>query len=303
VTFSRIFRAIVVLLLVTILTSCSTSKFILGPLYNRLDDQMRDEFNKLGRFTDEQKDQFEARLQTFHIWHRKQELPRYADLLNVIQRSVSAPNRTTAVDIKQWFDSVERLSVSARVCHPVNYSYELMKTLTDEQVDFIERRFEREQGKNQKRYRSRTQEERLARRFKNINKWSGRIGLRLTDEQKTLLRATLAKQISLREKYWVLSAEWNRAFFVIGRDQDASDYDARMDAHLAKLWSLLESNHQTQWQANRELWRGFALEFTASMTTGQREWARGWLGKLATTLRSMSDENVNFSPDASLGCT
>jgi len=299
---NRTFVPVVTLLACLLVSSCSTSKFFLGPLYNRLDDQMRDEFNKLGKFNQEQKSEFEKRLLNYHTWHRRQELPRYAELLDAIKYSVSAPRRTTAADVQRWFDVSETFSVNARQCHPVNYSYELMQTLTDEQVNFIERRFKSEQSKNRKRYDSRTREERVERRFNFVTKWAGRFGLDFTPEQKVLLKNTMTEQVSMRKQYWRLSAAWNREFFNIGRDQTASDFDARMDEHLAELWSLLETNYPDQWQENRDLWKGFALEFVNSMTTSQREWARSWLGGVADTLRDMSDDRVRGTIDSSVGC-
>jgi len=298
----RVLGPIAVLFVSLLVTSCSTSKFVLGPLYNRLDDQMRNEFNKLGKFNQEQNSEFEKRLLNYHTWHRRKELPRYAELLDAIQYSVSAPRRTTEADIQSWFDAAESFSVSARECHPVNFSYDLMKTLTDEQVNYIERRFKSEQGKNRKRYDAFTWDERIERRFNFVKKWSGRFGLKLTEEQQVLLKDTMQEQVSMRKQYWRLSAAWNREFFIIGRDQSANDYDARMDAQLAKLWSLLETNYPEQWQDNRDLWKGFAFEFVNSMTTSQREWARGWLGGVASTLRDMSDDKVAAALNPEVGC-
>jgi len=286
---TRAIRLGAALLTILLLASCSNSKFVLGPLYNRLDDQMRKEFNKLGKFNDSQKSEFENRLQTFHIWHRRSELPRYADLLDVIEVSISTPKPTTIEDVTQWLAVAEDFSVAARRCHPVNFSFDLMKTLADNQVDFIERRFAREQKLNQDKYRARSREERLDRRYKFVIKWAGRIGLKFTAEQKTLLKNSLAKQVSLRNQYWALSAKWNREFFNIARQQSAPDYDERMVKQLDKLWTLLESNHQRQWQANRDLWSEFTVEFANSMNTSQREWADAWLPKLANTLLSALD--------------
>jgi len=301
-------RCVLVALSVILLVSCSNSKLVLGPLYNRLDNQMRKEFNKLGKFSDEQKSAFEVRLQTFHLWHRRNELPRYAALIDEIEKAVSVPRTKTLEEVRQWSATMEGLSVDARLCHPVNFSYDLMKTLTDDQVNYIERRFAREQGINRKKYDAYSPEERLERRYKFVLKWSSRIGLDFTAEQKLLLKTALADQILLRQQYWGLSANWNRRFFVIGRDQSAADYDERMDTHLAGLWSLLETGYPKQWQANRDMWSAFFVDFTNTMTTDQREWADSWLSKLARTLRDMSDDRVDFKPGKALqgepvGCT
>lgn len=305
-SLSRVFLSLFALLL---LVSCGNSKFILGPLYNRLDDQMRKEFNKLGDFDGSQNREFEKRLQTFHLWNRRVELPRYAALLDEVSAAIADPRTKTLDEIKAWTSQSEDFSVSVRRCHPVNFSYDLMRTLSDEQVDFIDRRFAREQRKNQVRYKERTAAERQDRRYNFVIKWSGRIGLDFTTDQKALLRQKLEEQISLREEYWGLSKLWNIEFFIIAREQNSPQYTQRMEEHLGKLWTLLERNRNEQWQFNRDLWAGFLVEFTNTMNNDQRRWAKSWLPKLARTLRDMSNDSVKFESngkrlvDPALGCT
>lgn len=287
--------------------ACGNSKILLGPLYNRLDNQMRKEFNKLGNFTKEQKSDFEQRLQTYHLWHRRQQLPRYAALIDEVVSVITEEGATTDVDIRRWFASVEGYSINARSCHPVNYSFDFMKSLTDKQVNFIEARFANEQKKNQTRYNSRTREERLQRRYSFILKWTGRAGFKFTDEQKTMLKTALGKQISLRKQYWALSGQWNKDFFVLARKQQFLDYDSRMETQLNKLWNLLEDNETQSWAANRQLWNVFFLDFVNSTTPSQRKWVDGWASKLARTLRDMSNDSVKFEStrgeiNPSLGC-
>ena len=301
-------RTLLALLALITLVACSNSKLILGPLYNRIDNQMRDEFNKLGDFDSRQKAEFEVRLQTYHLWHRRKELPQYATLINDVESALASTTPKTAAQIQQWTDRLEQFSVEARTCHPVNFSFDLLRTLSDEQVDFIEARFAREQGKNKERYNSRTPEERLERRYNNVIKWSGRIGLDFTQEQKTLLRQTMEKQISLRKQYWALSSQWNEEFFAIARDKSSQEFKPRLAGQLDKLWGLLEENQTEEWTANRQLWNGFMLDFANSMTSSQRRWADDWLGKLARTLRDMSDDSVAFETknpragDPAMGC-
>lgn len=297
-------RTVLAVFAMVLLAACSNSKLFLGPLYNRLDDQMRKEFVKLGKFNADQTSAFEDRLQTFHLWHRRKELPRYAALLDELEAAISTPRKKTQAEVKNWSNQLEEFSVVARQCHPVNFSFDLMKTLSDKQINYIERRFAREQKRNRTKYQERTPEQRIERRYKNILKWSGRIGLDFNKEQKTLLRQALNEQISLREQYWGLSSLWNIEFFNIGRNQQASDYDARMEKHLDKLWNLLETNQHEQWQANRDLWNTFFVDFVNTMDTSQREWADAWLAKLADTLRDISNDSVDFKPsgDPEVGC-
>ena len=301
---SQQWRTILVLLAVTVLGACTNSKLVIGPLYNRLDDQMRKEFNKLGDFNAEQKAAFEATVGSFHVWHRQNELPKYATLLRTVAGSIARADQTSREDIAAWFETAESHTQAIRQCHPVNYSFDLMRSLDDEQITFIENRFKRERAKNLARYKKRTPMERAERRLNRIDKWARRVGLELTANQRAMLRTSLGKQISMRPQYYELSDEWNRQFFNIGRDQDSASYDAKMTAHLLKLWSLLETAHPEQWAANRALWRNFALRFVNSMTPEQRAHANQWMKKMANTLDAISNDEPSFKStnDPGLGC-
>ena len=300
----RPLRAAALLLVPLALGACTNSKLIIGPLYNRLDDQMRDEFEKLGDFDETQTALFEAAVGTGHVWHRQSELPAYARLIDEIAASIARPGATTHEDVTRWAATIERHSVAARECHPVNFSFALMKSLEDEEIDFIERRFARERQKNRDKYYARTAEERVEHRLKNMRKWAGRIGVDFTANQSAMLRTALGRQISLRREYYLLSDRWNAKLFRLAREQDAPDYDARMAAHLGELWTLLEQEHPEKWRRNRELWRDTAHRFVASMTDEQRADGSAWLERMGKTLEAISRDEPSFEvgDDPSVGC-
>ncbi len=297
-------RAAASLLLLLMVLGCTNSKVVIGPLYNRLDDQMRGEFHKLAKWNETQIDQFELAVGTFHVWHRQEELPKYAALLNSIQASIRERNATMADDVNSWLDTAELYSRNVRVCHPVNFSYDLMQTLTDEQVNFIERRFANERKKNFARYLKYTPEERRERRVKNVLKWAGRIGLDFNKTQKQMLTQAMARQVSLRRQYYALVDVWAKELFVIARNQQAPDYQQKMRTQVNKLWSLLEDAHNEEWQANRVNWREFGFEFVKSLNYDQRIHASNWLKKMSKTINSIAKDNPSFKvgKDPKIGC-
>ena len=299
----RIRLLLPMLVVLTAITGCSNSKILLSPVYNRLDDQMRNEFNKLGDFNENQLAAFEQRLGTFHVWHRQSELPKYSALLQEIVASIKT--RDTSADlVGEWIDKSESHTKALRECHPVNYSYDLMKTLTDDQLNFIQRRFGRERIKNRERYFAQTPEQRVERRFNNIIKWAGRLDFDFTDKQKLLLQQTLQKQVSLRKEYYKLSDRWKRKLFLIAKRQDSPTYKRDMEAHIQSLWTLLEDGYTSEWESNRLLWRKFGSRFVNSMTGDQRTKASIWMTRLAQTLDSISNDEPSFkvSNDPTLGC-
>jgi len=281
-------------LLLLFITGCTNSKVFIAPLYNRLDDQMRGEFHKLAQWTDSQIEHFESRVGAFHVWHRQSELPQYATLLNSIQSSIRTRDKTTREDVNNWIDSAESFSQVARTCHPVNFSYDLMQTLNDEQVNFIERRFASERKKNYSKYLASTPEERRTKRVNNVVKWAGRIGFDFNKTQKRMLEQTMAKQISMRRQYYSLVDKWAKDLFVIARKQQAPTYQRDMKAQVSKLWTLLEKAHNEEWQANRQLWRGFGYDFVQTLDHDQRIHASNWIDKMGDTITGISKDKPSF---------
>ena len=299
-----VWKFLTVLPLLVLLNACTNSKLIMGPLYNQLDNRMRSEFNKLGDFNETQKDAFEQMVGTFHVWHRQSEMPQYAGLIIEMADAIATADKTQADDVKKWMESAENFSRSARECHPVNFSFDLMNSLTDKQITFIEERFKRERTKNREKYEARTPDERVERRLNNIEKWAGRIDLDISASQRSLLRQTLTKQTSLRKEYYELSDEWNSQLFTLVRNQEASNYNVLLSAHLTKLWSLLESTYPAQWHKNRELWQETAFKLIQSLSPEQRSNVGQWLSKMGNTVLAISRDEPSFEVgnDVSVGC-
>lgn len=297
-------NASAVLGLTLLLSACTNSKLIISPLYNRLDDRIRSEYHKLGDFNDEQTANFEQALGTFHVWHRQSELPQYAALLRQVADSIAKPGQTSAADVQSWMQRVEAHSLEARQCYPANFMISTIRTLSDDQLNAIEKRFRSERSKNRKRYESRTAEERVEYRLERLETWLGRIQLTLNNSQRRALRDSLSQQISLRKEYYALSDQWNRSLFNIARQQQWPTYESKMQAHIDTLWSLLEDKHPEQWQANRELWQRTVLELVNSLTREQRRQASQWLATMGRTLNSVSKVKPSFQVgnDPTVGC-
>lgn len=297
-------RVAVVLALLLLIQGCTNSKLIIGPLYNRLDDRMRSQFEEFGEFNDEQKAAFEQRLGTYHVWHRQSELPQYAQLMSNIASSISVAN-TTQDDVQRWFDTASVHSLLARECHPVNFSFDLIRSLTDEQLNSIEQQLKDERQENRDERADRTPQQRVERRLGNIIKWAGRINLELTTAQQALLRSAFEQQVSLSKEYYALTDNWRQDFFVLARNRENPEFNSTMSDHMKTLWPILENSYPDQWQQNQDLWKDTSLRMVDSMTSTQRRTLSKWLGKMADTLLAISKDKPSFQHvnDASLGCT
>lgn len=299
------FKAATVLMLSVItLAGCTNSKFVVSLLYNRLDNQIRSEFNKLADFNEEQNAAFEAALGTFHVWHRQSELPQYAALLQEISESIAQSDRTQPQDVERWSSTIENLSRATRACLPLNYLSDLTQSLTDKQITSIEQHFKSKRRKNQERHASQTPIKRADFRLKKMEKWADRIGLELSDKQRAALSTNLGQQVSLRKRFYPHSEQWNRELFALARNQDAANYTVAMNTHFRKRWTLLESAYPKVWRQNRQLWEDTSYTLIHSLTDEQRKNTSQWMSKMSKTLLAISRDEPSFSigTDPTLGC-
>ena len=301
---TSLLKLVAITLLAVLLTGCTNSKLIIGPLYNRLDDQIREEFNKLGDFDKAQNSAFEQAVGTFHVWHRQVEMPKYADLLQEIADSIAISAATERTDVARWAISAEDYSRNVRECHPMNFLFDLTRSLSDQRINFIENRFKNERKKNRDRYGSQTREERVDRRLKNIVKWSGRLGLDFSAAQQSIIRDGLNEQVSLRKEYYALSDEWTSNLFVLARDQDNPDYHDALAHQMTKLWSLIEDAHPEDWQTNRDMWREKIYTLIGTLSKEQRNSSSRWLKKMGRTIRAISNDKPSFNigNNPAVGC-
>lgn len=293
-SYPFILKCLLVISFLTVLGGCTNSKIVLSTVYNRLDNQIRNEFNKLGKFEDWQKNAFEHRLQTFHYWHRRQELPRYSVLLKQMANVIKTPGKITLADANAWSVNLENFAESVQKCYPAHFAADLMYTLKPDQIKYIERRFARERYKNKTKYAVKTRDQRMQARLKEIEKYSSLAGFNFTKAQKAMILAAMHETKSLHSEYYALTDRWNTKLFSAIRQKRRADYEKNLKNHLGTLFDLVEKNYPQKLEYNREVWRQFTVEFVDSLSGEQRAWLSSYLRTLGKNLQSISRSNVKF---------
>lgn len=171
--------------------------------YNNADTLIHWRGAKYFGFEDEQKADFERRVQKFLAWHRKNELPRYAhlaqDLADRLARGVSL------ADLVWGYDSFQRHLRQSMVAGSGEIS-ELLDALSPAQIERFRERLEKENSDFAKEYGLRdAPEERRARRVKrNVERMEDWFGP-LTDAQLERValyskRAPLEDELRVRDR-------------------------------------------------------------------------------------------------------
>lgn len=165
------------------LAGCGTA---LRVAYNQGDVAVRLAAHEYFDLHGEQSDAFKAQLKTFHAWHRAEELPKYAELLdgaaNRVQRGL------TRADM-QWAAAALRERTRALTAQAVDDAGPVLVMLNADNLAALEKKLASSNAKFAKEYLSgdeRRDEKNRAKRMKeNFEDWLGD----LSDEQETMIEA------------------------------------------------------------------------------------------------------------------
>ena len=211
-------RLFIILAAALALAACSSTTFF----YNRLDTFIHWAVDDYVDFDASQEARFEKELDQLLLWHRREELPRYIEVLDEIDGLLDSP--LTPEDLARLLDTFQAAAERLQL-RVVDMMMVMGEHLTPEQRKAFLTALQEEQVEDREKYLTRTDEEwreRLIERFEdNLTEFTGR----LTPEQRGLIEAASREFIRL----------------------DGAWLDTR-DRWLAQLATILEQ-HETDWQA------------------------------------------------------
>ena len=180
-TVARLRRIIGLLALAAALTACSAIK--LG--YNNLADLAYWWLDGYVEFSDEQALRVRDDLARLHLWHRSNELPRFAELLHGVEE-LAPGDVTSGQTCAVLTQVVERLNATAEQAGPAVIN--LATSLTPEQFQHLERKYARNNDKYRKEWVRPAPAEVAEKRFRLFLERSEAIYGSLDEPQRAVLR-------------------------------------------------------------------------------------------------------------------
>ena len=166
---------------VFLLASCSSTKIA----YNFLDWAFNWHIGKYVSLDDKQKPVSKKAIDEFHIWHRKTQLPLYADYIKEL-KPVLLSGEVTGEQIHNETDKVQVLLDQA-IEHLIPAIVLISASLSDKQAEELQKNLEDERNKYKKKYLDVDQKKRVKLRKKELNKFLERLIGNLNSEQKDWL--------------------------------------------------------------------------------------------------------------------
>jgi hypothetical protein len=259
-------RIAVCITLAAVLVACSFTKLA----YNQADTAaawMADDYFDLNG---NQKTEFQERFARFHAWHRSEQLPDYAQFMRSARARVQDG---LTPDEVLWFVDGIRARYRAMAGQGVPDAAALLATVTPEQIENLQRKWDKDNRKYVKEHKlNGTLEERQVYEAKRLAKHFREWLAPLNSEQEQRVLAAVREMPDLSRERYEERLRRQKAFLEVlsHRNEDRQRFEARLADWLTNWDRTRTPEYKKRYEA---LWRQRAELFASlerSMTAEQR---------------------------------
>lgn len=254
----------VVATLCVFLSACSATRFA----YNQLDWIVVWYLNGYFSLEEQQKDQLRDAVVRNLDWHRRTQLPKYAEYLRQLDRD--AAGQVTADLLEQRFDEAI-VFWDAAIEHMLPDVAAFFLTFSDEQVDDFVGNLGDNNEELWDEYAGETPEQRVERREKAAFKGFKRVVGPLDDDQKALIRSYLSNMHDVSE-YWIESRRrWQLDFrdLIVERPAEP-EFSERLAALMLDPNRTDDPAYREKVDENRRVFIEMTVALAAALTDKQR---------------------------------
>lgn len=222
--------------------------------------------------SDDQEPQTRDAIARFFAWHRREQLPEIAALLQRAKSEVQGP--VTEAQLERVRDDTQRM---ARVAfdHAIPDVADLLLTLTPEQIKRMERKFADGNEKYRKKFLRGSREDRLEARYDKVMEWATLIYGRFSREQQDAIRTALGPVVDNAEARFAERVKRQQAWMALVRQVQAEHPPkARVIALLQRFGDQWQApptrERRVSYEANTEAGLSVAAQI-ANMTTPEQK--------------------------------
>ncbi|MDX1496730.1 MAG: DUF6279 family lipoprotein [Salinisphaeraceae bacterium] len=257
-----IVRLLFALVLLGALVACSASKFA----YNRLDWIAGWELRKFVSLTTAQQEQYDKDFETFWQWHRKEQLPLYAQDLRAFSK---VANGTTTEELKRWVGKVtEYWNLTVEKLAPA-WCTNLVR-LDDAQVQSVKKSLDERITEARKDFvdaPEKTIRREAEKRFiKRLKPWFGKVN----QQQRAMIKAW-SQQRPLDYSTWLAQRErWRDQFILQLNQRHNPGFCQNVKTLFIRKPSESEFGFPLRNDASRDAWIAFTSQLINTMDESQR---------------------------------
>ncbi|MBT5032763.1 MAG: hypothetical protein HOM55_10765 [Proteobacteria bacterium] len=297
---NRLVKNTVIILLGVALLACGANGYVIGVLYERLDDEIEKSIREYADLTPGQDAWLKEEVAAFHYWHRTTQLPRYADWARTSLLPLVTSDHVNRLNVDQIVLDGIAFSDDFNAEFPINKSPEILLSIMPDQMIQARAHVEEIYLEAGERRDKRTQEARVERQVDRMTSAFKQIGWRLSAEQKGIMtRHFEGRAIGDDDEGedWSLWHEWVQQLFAIlerkklGQENDPANI-AELKGHLAIGNRLTQHRSPETWQKNLDRFQSMIHTLLGSMTDKQKLAVEVRMLAIADILDELSQKGV-----------
>lgn len=260
----RLFNIIVLITSCLLLSSCS-----LRWSYNLLDWLVAWEVSEYVSLNREQKKQLNKSVDDFQRWHRKTQLPLYADFLQHLESQL-LDEETDSEALMGSFDQASVLWQNS-LLEFTAFAPTLFRELNEDQIQELIKNTEKETNKAAEKYMGREEDQARQKQHKHmrkrLNKWLGK----LTPEQNILLQQWSVKVTTNHKLMVKARQEWQQRFDdTLKNDRNSEDFEQQVQVLLVYPNTLWSDEYQQSVKHNQQLTMQLFADISHRLTGEQK---------------------------------
>lgn len=242
--------------------------------------------------SDDQEAQTKDAIARFFAWHRREQLPEIATLLQRTKSEVQQPVSEAQLD--RLRDDAQRLTRAA-FDHAIPDVADLLLTLTPEQIRRMEDKFADGNRKYRKTFLSGDRQKRIDARYDKVMEWSRLIYGRFSREQEDAIRAAVVPVVDGAEARYAERIKRQQAWMALVRQVQAEHPSKarviEMLQRFADQWQTPPGRERlVSYEKNNEAGLSLAAKI-ANMTTPEQkrhavERLQGWIDDTRSLMRN-----------------
>jgi len=210
---SYFLKCFIISILIFTSSGCSRTRLV----YNYLDVLLLWKLDNYITLNSDQEDRVKHSLQHFLEWHRREQLPRYLQFIEQIQKNIHT--EMTADQFQQHFSEIEGFLRDIMVEAEPDI-IQLLFLLDQEKQEELISNMSAKQKLREKKYLKLNPEEYREKRLKRTEKILKRFIGRLTNEQKISLINWADKRVPIRKLWLENQREWQERFHALLREKE-----------------------------------------------------------------------------------
>lgn len=267
---SKLSRFLIVVIVALGVVGCSTNSLVIRYFYGRMDNNLNSRILAMADFSDAQKEEIRKAVDDYAAWHRRNELPRYAEFIEELTLKVELGVLNHDV-VLQDMETIRNFAKTGFLKSPFVQSTTFLKSLEDRQVAQVAEHFSRQDEEFLEWMEKRKSERGSEKRLNSIVKNTRRFGIKLNDEQQRIISQGLTQYDNDPMERHLLWSRWEQQLIEILEDRKRPEFEVKLTEHLRIYQDQMRIHNPQRDLHNRRVSAQMILDVVQNLDPQQKQ--------------------------------